>query len=338
MSWDIPRRFCGIKLYMGKNREYKYQKDISKWLNSGYGGNVRIVFQTKPGLITTEAVITIYNLTKTQIERLAITSNMWSNGNVSYDNLIELYAGYTTEEPKTQKIDWSNTQLIFSGNIIEAKPNLNSSNFYITLIAQSRFNDIQKQSGDTLIDLPGEQNVETILNAIANKFSWVDKGGRLAKYKVNVAPECKKLTKKDYNKVGNLREHLEFCNVEWEPYGHCFILSPENMIIWCDSLIHSTESGKPFWVDYRTNLIGTIQPNERGFECDIILSPQISRRNYICLNNVSFPRLNTDKKTNDKIYTLLEFSHSGDTFGSDWRTHLVCVRQDLYKGNYTGEK
>lgn len=341
MRWDIQRRFCSIELWMGKNGEYKYQKDISNWINCGENGNAKITFQTQTALITTEATITLYNLTKTQIERLAITSNMWSN-ETPYNNVIRLYAGYignngrdATKKEKDPK-ERSNYCLIFEGNIIATKTNLSSSNFSITLTAKARFNDIQRQVGDTLVDLSGEQKVRTILTAIANKYTWTDLSGKPAFYGVNVHPACENLTKKDYNCTGNLRDQLNYCNTIWEPFGHCFILSPSNNIIWCNPITYDELPAKKLWVDYKTNLIGSIQPTELGFECDITLTPYINRSYVIFLNNVSFPRLNTDIKNKDKFYTLVGFSHSGDTYGNDWRTHLVCVRQDLYKGNYTG--
>ena len=134
--WDIKRRFCSIKLYFGRNDNYKYQKEYSDWLNSGENSNTRITFQTDDTLtIVQRATITIYNLTKTQIERLAITTNMWSNKD-AFNNQIYLYAGYiydkqtNIQRKKDKKKEiYYNSQLIFSGNIIETKTDLSSPNF-----------------------------------------------------------------------------------------------------------------------------------------------------------------------------------------------------------------
>lgn len=296
IKWDIPKRSFELKIYYGrKENDLKLNKNIQK-LNIGN----KITFDTSSSVSggSNEANIVINGLTTPQMQELATSAGAW-NDPIIY-NKIEIYAGYDNING-----------LVFTGNIIEATPNLNSSNYSITLKALANFSEMVNTI--KTFSFSGDVSCYNICQEIAKTLKFpVFKGEGVENIMVN----------NYYYANQSITSHLRYLS---NITGLEVYIEKNSIVI--KKTGQAIKNFKTFKIN-QSNLIGAISPTPQGFECDIKLNSMIRTGMTVKIQNYSFPRMN------DLSYTLMSYSHHGDTRGGNWKTHIWCVIPEIYFKKY----
>ena len=157
MTWDIPQRNLELVITYARKEENLNFKLKNNQQTLDIQSN--IIFDTSASVsgAVSELNLTIGGMTPAQMQELATSVSFWSNP-IIY-NKIELYGGYD-----------NNKGTIFTGNIVEAVPNLNNANYNIQIRALSSFTESVKKS--ISLDKQGEVKVEDICKELANKIKY----------------------------------------------------------------------------------------------------------------------------------------------------------------------
>lgn len=292
MKWDIPQRQFSLQIFYGRDQnKLKLDRRTTEIMI-----NSKIVFDTSASVSggVNELNLVIYGLSVAEMQEITTSISSWSNP-IIY-NKIELYAGY------------DNKALIFSGNIIEAKPNLNNANYSVEIRALSNFS--QMLSTIKTYSFNGDVSVLSICQEFAKDLNFILLQGKdLENIKVS------NYFYENHSIVENIRYLAMITGLEiYTEYNAVIIKKPAQPI----------KNKKEIEINEK-NLIGVVKPTTTGFECDIRLDPFIRTAVSTKLKNISFERLN------DPEYTIMSFSHHGDTRGNVWKTHLWCINQNYYK-------
>ena len=295
-DWDIPKRDFRIEVFSGRGEggdDSKIKKNV--YLSKlSIDNKIRFNTSTSDGGGMTTLDITINGLTLNKMEELSTCCSNFANPMIY--NRIEVYGGYG-----------ENSGLLFNGDIINATPDINSSNYSIALKASSYYtkmiNVIKNYS------FSGTRDVIYICQKFADDLGFVLYSGEGIEDVV----------------VDNYyyANHSIFDNIRYlAGLTGLNIYAEYNMLI-VKQKSKPIKSHKEFNINSR-NLIGTIRPTDNGCDCDILLNPSIRLGTLVKLDNRTFPRLNDGK------YIITSYSHNGDTKGSSWKTTLKLIKEELY--------
>lgn len=283
-TWDVPKRY--LRLYV-----YQQGKNKPLWTLTE---DTRVQANTVAAVegAMTEANIVISGLKVGQMFALATNSTQWVRNWVQ--NRIVIEAG--TYEKHSQ---------IFTGTIMEAKPQLLNADYTITIKAITGFFSMTKP---TSYSFPGPTPVATIAKRVAadNGLTFVD---ALKNDSITITD----FTAQDSNMQEILRALSQAASVDlYEDMGRLVLKA------WGEPA-----PGYKTQVITSDMLVGIPEPNQFGCKIQTLLNAGPRLGQTIKLDSVKYPEFKTYE-----LY-LQTKSHSLDTFGADWYTTYELVRTGL---------
>jgi hypothetical protein len=282
-KWDLNKRYLGINLFLN-----------AKNMNLKINENMKISFNTSDTVsgAVSEANIDIVGLNREDIAFLSSSTNQYS-GNYK-QNKIDIIAGYDNQQGR-----------IFSGNLTEATPNLNTADYSVQIKAVSGF---YESLGNPLsIARDGKTKVEELAKIMADNLNIPLNNNLKNTYYIENYGYSKTITE-------HLRLLSDLVNIDvYQSNGELFLkerTQPLNL--------------KPFKISYKSNIIGSPETTPTGCNVNIKLNPHLKTGQQIEVESLKFPLLNTEK------YILTTLSHSGDTKGNQWQSYLKLIKKSIY--------
>lgn len=287
-NWSIPQRYLKLSLYSGtedNQTEDKLLNNVYMDANVGFTTNAS-VYGMSP-----EANITIGGLTTDKMAYLATSFNAYF-ANRQY-NSLKIDAGYDNKHG-----------LIYTGTIIEARPNLNSADFTLDIKCMSNYNLLAKNNVSYSAD--GEKTVKDICQELADNQKLALKFDATSEVKL-----------KDYNITNK-----SFYNAIRD------LAQDTGLDIWIDDktlIVKDTDgvAGSAYVID-SSKIIGAPMPNARGCTVAIRMDTAIRGGMPIVLKSKRFPSLNSSD------FFVGSYYHAGETKGNKWQTVVELVRRTLY--------
>ena len=278
MDWAIPKRYLKLNLY-NEDKENKVVFNTSDSVSGGYS----------------EANIVLTGLTPEIMGYLASTSTQWLK--TAVNNKIVIDAGYE-----------NNHSIIFSGTIMEAKPNIDTANYTLTMKAQSMFFDMLNN-----VKSYSFQGVKKA-SEIANTFA-VDLGFVFVNALENDV-DVSDYNYQDKSIQANIRYLSQITGLD--------VYTTNNRLYIKESGKALTSSTVPILKVDSSNMVGGPKITPQGVEVNIKMDPSVITGQQVEITSARFDIINTQK------YILQSVNFAGDTRGSDWLTHLVLIRENLY--------
>lgn len=290
IPWDIPRRFFRLRLFDGRN-SVKENKILSD-----LDIRAKVTFNTTATVsgAVNEANITINGLTRDKMNFLSTSTTTWTTRQIK--NSLQIEAGY--EEARG---------IIFVGAIVEAVPSLVNADYSIAMKCLSYFpemlNSVKSYS------FPGKVYVLEIANRFASDAGFVFRNGLGVETIMISDYRCE-----NKSIIDNIRYLARMTGLEiWVSDGRLNIKRPGEEMPQVKVLKISPR-----------NMIGSPQPTNVGCNVQIRMNPSVQTGQQVSMETLKFPELNREG------YVIQTISHTGDTWGNDWATHLVLQRKGLY--------
>ena len=293
MSWAIPKRYLKLTIYQGADK---------KKVISVLDDRAKISFDTSESVsgAMNECNCSISGLTKEKMLYLSTSTSAWVNERIR--NRIVIEAGYD-----------NNRNIVFDGIISDANPDLSNPDFLIQMKAISAY-DIMTDMVKSY-SFGGAVPASEIARAIAKDAGLGFENGLEEDVIIN-----------NYNYTNNsIISHLRYLSS----------IPKTPLDIWItNNVVKIKNRGKPFksttakipLISYKTNMIGSPQPNDMGCVVKVRMSSQWRSGQEVSLESIRFKALNS---TN---YVIQTFHHSGNTRGANWHTNLTLIRKDIYMG------
>ena len=285
----IPKRYMKLQLF---NNNKKNKIVFANWDITN-----KVVFNTSDSVTGgyNEASITMTGLSPDIMGYIASTSTQWLRS--AQDNTIIIDAGYEDKH-----------NILFSGTIVEAKPNIDTANYSLQIKAQTGFfqmiNDVKSYS------FPGTKKASEIANTFAKDLGFVF--------------------------VNSLTKDVDVTDFACQdkPIVQCvrYLAQVTGLDVYIsNNRLYIKESGKalkqstvPTFIVDSSNMIGSPKMTPQGIEVNILMNPAVISGQQVEIKSERFDTISSQK------YTLQSCSHAGDTRGTDWMTHLILIREDLY--------
>jgi hypothetical protein len=289
MEWKIPKRYFKLNLF---NDEKENRTTFADWDITN-----KVLFNTSDSVSGgfSEANIVLTGLTPEIMGYLASTSTQWLA--TAVNNKIVIDAGYENQH-----------NIIFSGTIVEAKPNVDSANYTLTLKAQSMFFNMLNNTKS--YSFSGVKKASEIANTFAQDLGFVfinslDKDVDVTDY--NLA---------DHSIQANIRYLAQITGLD--------VYTNNNRLYIKESGKAINSSTVPELTVDSSNMLGSPKITPQGVEVNIKMDPSVITGQKVKIVSERFDIINTQK------YILQSINFSGDTRGADWMTHLVLIREDLF--------
>jgi hypothetical protein len=297
-DWDIPQRYLRVKLDFALDKD---MKELIKKESYEFDERIKISFNTSETVSggVAELNATISGLTKETMGFLATKCSQWIKD--KRFNRIKIDAGY-----------YDKHGIVFSGNIVDAKPNLKQAEYNIQIKALSYYYDLL--DNDIKIEMKGEWTVIDVIKEIKKKVPKLELK--------NYLKDEKEYSIKNYSKNINVVSHFrELSNY----FGGLQIFMQQNMVY----VVAKGEAiNKIITISYKSNLIGSPEPNNVGCNINVLISSDLQTGQKIKIESQKFTTLNGGDN-----YILQTLSHSGDTKGKEWYSHLKLIKQNIYGKN-----
>lgn len=208
--------------------------------------------------------------------------------------------------------------IIFAGNIIQPiRGKENGVDYKLTLVAMD--NDKFVTAGLVNISINAQQNSRAVVNAIITKSSQQTGQGYLVDTTIKY-PRGKVM-------FGMSRDYLEqIARSENSRYymedGKVNIVSAEGF-----------KKGNILAFGPKTGLINSPQQTSQGVSCDVLLNPNVSLNTLFYLDNRKVqgfqytPGQPVRSLDTNGIYRAITVTHTGDTRGDTWNTHIEAITQ-----------
>ena len=289
MDWGIPKRYFKLSLY---NDDKENKTTFADWDVEN-----KVVFNTSDSVSGgfSEANIVLTGLTPEIMGYLASTSTQWLK--TAVNNKIVIDAGYE-----------DNHGIIFSGTIKEAKPNIDTANYTLTIKAQSMFfNMLQNVKS---YSFQGVKKASEIANTFASDLGFVFVNALESDVDVS-----------DYNMPdksiqANIRYLAQITGLD--------VYTNNNRLYIKESGKALKSSTVPVLKVDSSNMVGSPKITPQGVEVNIKMNPSVITGQKVEITSERFDIINTQK------YILQSINFAGDTRGADWLTHLVLIREDLF--------
>lgn len=286
-NWDIPKRYLRITL-SGPRVFNQLTEDMSVKFNT--------VEAVTGGL--TEANITIGGIAVRKMFALATSTTQWIANWTQ--NEIKIVGGYYGGP----------AGVIFQGNVIEARPNLNTADYSITLKAVNPYDQVTQYKAYCF---PGTVPVSTIVAQMARdaNLAFVDGLNDNSVALNNYAS-------RESSIVDNIRMIKSFAPVD-------IYISGERLYL--KKFGERAENMGQLHIGSR-QIIGLPTPTATGVRIRVKMMPNAKSGQRVIVRSTKYPELNSVK------FFLSQMSHAGDTKGSDWFTELELVKEGLGWFNY----
>lgn len=294
-DWSIPKRYLRLTLYSGSENTQSSDNVLAKM-----DVNVNVSFSTSAAVYgqSPEANISIIGLKPDKIAHLATSYNAYAKNRIF--NSIRIDAGYDNKHG-----------ILYTGTIIEATPNLTTADYNINLKCISYWNyqkhDIISKNYD------GKKDLKEICSDLAKKF---DLG---LDYNINEKIEISDFGYRDSNPVNIMRNLANTAAVNiWlesaQSEKGLMVVAPRD----------DQRKGQSYVINAK-NMIGAPVPTAIGCDVDVRMDSSIQAGIPARIESIKFPILNSLE------YFINSFSHSGQTKGNKWVTHLSLTRRKLYE-------
>lgn len=307
-KWSIPKRYLRLSLYQGGENEQSEDNVLAK-----ADVNVNVSFSTKAAVygMSPEANVTITGLKPDKMAYLATSYNMYARNRIF--NSLRLDAGYDNKHA-----------VIYTGTIIEAIPNVDNADYSIDLKCFSFWN-YQKHEIISL-KYDGKKEVKEICQELADKLGVV----------LIYAPEepiyltdCSFRGDNPVNimrDIGNAADLNIWLEASQSDKGQMVVTLKDD----------GRKDKSNYIINYK-NIIGAPVPTAQGCEVDIKLDSSIQAGIPVQIESKKFPILGSADfySQGNKNFFVTSFSHSGQTKGNKWVTHLVLTRENLYEKQNT---
>lgn len=244
-----------------------------------------------------QSILKIYNLNPEDENKLI------QNG-----QRIIIEAGYTG----------SQYGMIFSGNIIQPlRSKENGVDYVLTLVSM----DAERYAtyGLVGVSLVAQQSSRDAINALLTKSSFKAGAGFLTDTEIKY-PRGKIM-------FGKSTDYLEQISVSanatyYTDDGKVNIIKAPD-----------TAKGKVLSFGPETGLIGTPVQNELGIECNVLLNPQVQLNSLFHVDNKKIqnyrysPGSPVRSLDSEGLYRVISLTHTGDTRGDTWETHIQAISQ-----------
>ncbi|MBR2771607.1 MAG: hypothetical protein IKD78_06295 [Bacteroidales bacterium] len=280
-GWDIPKRRLRLTL-SGTNIFNALTEDVNVKFNT--------VEAVSGGL--TEANITITGIAVRKMFALSTSTTQWVENWTQ--NTISIVAGY-----------YNNSAQIFTGNIIEGKPNLDTADYSVTLKAVNPFEQMTRYKGYCF---PGTVPVSTIVAQMAADadMGFVD-ALQDNSYVLN------NFATREASIVDNIRMISSAIPVD---------IYISNNRLYLKKIGERGSGMATFYVNAR-NMIGAPTPTPTGCRVRIKMTAGVRSGQPVSVTSKKYPQLNSIK------FFLSRIAHVGDTRGADWYTELELVKEGL---------
>lgn len=283
-GWNIPKRYLALDLAYAN-------KPSSQFAHIGVDFKVQFSITEAVSGALTEANIVISGLTPGNMFDVATSTTQWiANWQPSK---VKLIAGYET-----------NHGVIFEGAVIHSDPNLDKSEYTITMKCMDGFDEL---SDPKSYSFAGTVPVVQIVRKVASDAGLVVVDGTDGKTTIaNFAVQ-------DKNHMTIFRMLSQATGLEiFINSGRVYIKNPGEALPRLPELTITS-----------ADIIGTPHPTDTGVIIDVPLNPALRTGQAVQVKSKKFPKLDSIK------FYLSTLSHVGDTYGKDWYTRLTLIKQGL---------
>lgn len=299
-GWDIPKRFIEISLYDGRSGGLSSNKILS-FLSD----DAKISFQTQSSVTTKSpsATVVITGLTREKMIYLATSYTAWTEQHII--NKIIIDAGYE-----------NNHGIIFSGEVMEAIPDLSNADFSVSLKCQGKFSLLN--DGISSVSFDGKTTVLKIAQKIVedmNKSETSENERVGLVYYPNREIEITDYKLEDTSPINQMRYLSEISGLDiWLENNRMYIKEQEKPV----------EKLQTLRID-SSNIVGAPMPDSLGCRIQIRMQPNLQSGMPVELKSKRFEQLNSGK------YFIQSYHHIGETKGKKWITEVVLVRTDKWR-------
>lgn len=279
MNWQ--ERFLRLSLYQAGKLRQVLSEDISVTFNTTEA--------VSGGL--NEANIVIGGLKTDTMFYLATSNTQWVQNWVN--NRIVIDAGYK-----------SNHGIVFDGTIVEAKPNLSTADYSVTIKAMSMFQELMKPQSYTFA---GEQSINDIAKRLAGDLglslvSDVDDSVKVNNYSI-----------RDESAVNAIRLLAQTTGMDiYENKGRLVLKKPNFGIQRGSEIIINS-----------SDIIGIPEPTPYGVDINVRMNTSFTSGTRVRVNSFRYPQLQSYK------FFIMAMSHAGATKGREWITHLNLIKEGM---------
>ena len=293
-AWDVPKRYINVSLFDGREGGVKSNKLLSFLTDEA-----KISFQTQSSVteLSPSAVISINGLTRDKMAYLATSYTNWTQQQIV--NKIIIDAGYDNKH-----------SIVFSGEVIEATPNLSSADFSISLKCMA-LNTILT-GGVSSISIEGETTVLDVANKIVENMNEEGENIKLVYYP-NREIKVSDFRMSDVSPQNQMRYLARMTGLNiWVENNRMYIKEADKPV----------ENSKNLIID-SSNIIGAPMPDALGCRVQIRMEPNLYSGMPVELNSKRFESLNGSD------YFIQSYHHVGETKGRKWFTELILVKTRL---------
>lgn len=279
MNWQ--KRFLRISLYQNNKLRNILSEDLAITFNTSEA--------VSGGL--NEANIVINGLKTDTMFYLATSNTQWVKNWVH--NRIIIDAGYE-----------NNHGVLFDGTIMEAKPNLTTADFSISIKAMAMFSELMKpQSYSFAGDVP--------VNTIAQKLAG-DLGLKLVS-DVDNSATVNNYTMRDQSAVNGIRTLAQTTGMDiFESKGRLYLKKPDAGL----------KSGRQLYIK-SSDIVGIPEPTPTGVNINVRMNPSFLSGQRVKVSSIRYPQLESYN------FFIMTMAHNGATKGRDWITHLSLIKEGM---------